>query len=198
MLPFVVKPRREPIIEQIGNDESGIIEVERRGYLTTGEKAFVQQVQQSDNGTNEIVTTSRQVARRYGLGMDKAYTLVLALISNGEISEGDKENAAKIEEEFAEQLTNVVKSLALSQAREDLVMAACIIKYRIDMDFDVSEISNIHPDLITDLAKLYRDEDNKSLEAFKEKEEKEVKSVEEAEKKHKKAIASRSRTTIGD
>lgn len=199
MLPFVVKPRREPIIEQIGNEEAGIIEIERRGYLTTGEKAFVQQVQQFDNGTSEIVTTSRQVARKYGLGMDKAYNLVLALISNSEITEKDKEIAAKIEEEFAEQLTNVVKSLASSQTREELVMAACMIKYRIDMDFEISEISKIHPDLIAELAKLYREEDSKSLEAFKEKEQKEVASVEEAEKKPVKgATVSRSKITTGD
>lgn len=197
MLPFVVKPRREPIIERIGNEEAGIIEIERRGYLTTGEKAFVQQVQQFDNGTGEIVTTSRQVARKYGLGMDKAYNLVLALISNSEIPEKDKEIAAEVEEEFAEQLTNVIKSLASSQTREDLVMAACMIKYRIDVNFEISEISKVHPDLITELAKLYREEDSKSLEAFKEKEQKEVVSIEEAEKKPEKGVASRSKTTTG-
>ena len=44
-LPFVVEPRRKPIVERVGNEESGVIEIERRGYLTTGEKTFVQQVQ---------------------------------------------------------------------------------------------------------------------------------------------------------
>jgi hypothetical protein len=31
-LPFVVEPRLKPIIEEIGSEESGKIQIERRGY----------------------------------------------------------------------------------------------------------------------------------------------------------------------
>jgi hypothetical protein len=199
-LPFVVQPRRQPILERIGSEESGQIEVERRGYLTAGEKAFVQQVQQSDNGTTEIVTVSRRVARKHGLGMDKAYNLVLAIISNSSTKDDD-ELAGKVEEEFAEDLTNVIKGLSASQVREELVMAACLLRYRVDTEYEISEIAKIHPDLITDLAKLYRDEEARSIEAFKTKEDEEAKqpvSVEEAEKKPVKTTASRSKTSTGD
>jgi hypothetical protein len=199
-LPFVVQPRRQPILELIGSEESGQIEVERRGYLTAGEKAFVQQVQQFDNGTTEIVTVSRRVARKYGLGMDKAYNLVLAIISNAATEED--ELVGQIEEEFAEELTNVVKGLSAGQVREELVMAACLLKYRVNPDFEITEISTIHPDLIGGLAALYRDEEARSIEAFKTKEnEEEAKqpvSVEEAEKKPVKTTASRSKTSTGD
>jgi len=197
-LPFVVQPRRQPILERIGSEESGQIEVERRGYLTAGEKAFVQQVQQFDNGTTEIVTVSRRVARKYGLGMDKAYNLVLAIISNS-VTE-DQKLVGEIEEEFAEDLTNVVKGLSAGQVREELVMAACLLKYRVNPDFEISEISSIHPDLISDLAALYRDEDRRSVEAFKKDEEEAPSkpvSVEEAEKKPVKTTPSRSKTTTG-
>jgi hypothetical protein len=200
-LPFVVQPRRQPILERIGSEESGQIEVERRGYLTAGEKAFVQQVQQSDNGTTEIVTVSRRVARKYGLGMDKAYNLVLAIISNSSTKDDD-ELASKVEEEFAEDLTNVVKGLSASQVREELVMAACLLRYRVDADYEIGEIATIHPDLIAGLANLYRDEEARSVEAFKTKEDEEEAgkpvSVEEAEKKHVKTTASRSKTSTGD
>jgi hypothetical protein len=198
-LPFVVQPRRQPILERIGSEESGQIEVERRGYLTAGEKAFVQQVQQFDNGTTEIVTVSRRVARKYGLGMDKAYNLVLAIISNATTEE--EELVGQIEEEFAEDLTNVVKGLSAGQVREELVMAACLLKYRVNPDFDISEISTIHPDLISGLAVLYREEEARSIEAFsKEKGDEPVKpvSVEEAEKKPAKTTVSRSKTSTGD
>ena len=47
-LPFVVQPRLAPVIEQVGNEESGIFEIERRGYLTVAEKAMVQQATQGD------------------------------------------------------------------------------------------------------------------------------------------------------
>jgi hypothetical protein len=201
-LPFVVEPRRKPILEKIGSESSGIIEVERRGYLTTGEKAFVQQVQQFDNGTTEIVTVSRRVARKYSLGMDRAYNIVVGIISGSTSPNEDIELVSSIEEEFAEEMTAVVKGLAAGQVREELVLAACILKYRVDNDFSIEEINNVHPDIIEGLAALYRDEDKRSLEAFKEesinKEEATVNSIEEAEKKPEKATRSRSKTTTGD
>jgi hypothetical protein len=198
-LPFVVQPRRQPILERIGSEESGQIEIERRGYLTAGEKAFVQQVQQFDNGTTEIVTVSRRVARKYGLGMDKAYNLVLAIISNAATEED--ELVGQIEEEFAEDLTNVVKGLSAGQVREELVMAACLLKYRVNPDFEIGEIGTIHPDLIGDLATLYREEESRSVEAFSRQDDEESArpvSVEEAEKKPVKTAASRSKTFTGD
>lgn len=200
-LPFVVEPRRKPIVERIGTEESGIIEIERRGYLTTGEKAFFQQVQQYDGGTSEIVTVSRRIARKYSLGMDKAYNLAVIIISGvRDSADEDQELIEKIENEFAEDLTAVVKGLAAGQVREDLVMAACLLKYRIDSDFDIGQISAIHPDIISDLAKLYREEDQRSIEAFKEEGEttEQPTSVEEAEKKPVKTTKSPSKNTTGD
>lgn len=199
-LPFVVEPRRKPILEIVGTEESGKIEIERRGYLTTGEKAFVQQVQQFDNGTTEIVTVSRRVAREHGLGMDRAYGLVLAIISGSEVDKKEDEALIRqIEQEFAEDLTNVVKGLASGQVREDLVMAACLIKYRIDPDFETGDIATIHPDLISALAQLYREEERRSIEAFNKDEEQAGKpTVEEAEKKPETGTKSRSKSsTIG-
>lgn len=197
-LPFVVEPRRKPIIERIGSEESGQIEVERRGYLATGEKAFVQQVQQFDGGASEIIALSRKVSRKYSLSLDKSYNIVVGVLSNSETENLDL--AAKIEEDFAEDLAAVMRSLTAGQVKEELVMAACLLKYRIDPDFDISEISEIHPDIISGLAKLYREEDARALEAFAEKEESEgIKaSVEEAEKKPVKAQKFLSKNTTGD
>jgi hypothetical protein len=200
-LPFVVEPRRKPIIERIGTEESGIIEIERRGYLTTGEKAFFQQVQQYDSGTTEIVTVSRRIARRHSLGMDKAYNIAIGIISGAKnTNPNEADLVISIEEEFAEDLTNVVKGLAASQVREELVMAACLLRYRIDPDFGIESISKIHPDLINGLAALYREEDRRSIEAFKEEadEAEAATSIEEAEKKPERATKSRSKITTGD
>jgi len=198
-LPFVVQPRLQPIVERIGTDQSGILEVERRGYLTTGEKSFVQQVQQADESTTEIVSLSRQVARKYALGMDKAYRLVLAIISNR--VEDDIDLAEQVESEFSLELTDVVRSLAASQAKEDLILACCILKYRVDTEFDISQIQSVHPDLISELAKLYREEESRSIEAFK-RDDQDTNSpgasIEEIEKKSVKTRASRSKNTTGD
>jgi hypothetical protein len=200
-LPFVVQPRREPIVELIGSEESGQIQVERRGYLSTGEKAFVQQVQQFDNGTSEIITVSRRVARKYSLGMDKAYNLVLAIISGMQVEEEvDRALVLMIEQDFAEDLTGVVRGLAAGQTREELIMAACLLRYRVNPDFEIDEVSKIHPDIISGLANLYRDEEKRSLEAFiaKEDQAERKESIEEVEKKPVKATKSRSTNTTGD
>jgi hypothetical protein len=196
-LPFVVQPRRQPIVERVGSEESGIIEIERRGYLTSGEKSFVQQVQQTDGGTTELVTLSRRVARRHGLSMDKAYEIVLAIISNDLSSE--PELSAKVEEEFAQELTGAVQGLTATQAREELIMAACLLKYRVNSDFEIDSIVRIHPDIISGLAALYRDEERKSIEAFLEdKEDQPVPSVEETEKKSGKTPKFRSTNITTD
>lgn len=198
-LPFVVQPRRKPIIERIGSEDSGIIEIERRGYLTTGEKSFVQQVQQVDGGANEIITLSRRVARQYGMGMEKAYKLVLAIISGATGEPEDAEVIGRIEIELAEELTAVVRGMATAQAREELVHAACLIRYRIDQDFEISQISEVHPDIISGLSKLYREEELKLLEAFDvgDKKDKPEPSIEELEKKPGKTTKSRSSSTTG-
>jgi hypothetical protein len=132
--------------------------------------------------------------------MDKAYNIAVSIISGIERNEKkDEELVGIIEEEFAEDLTNVVKGLAASQVREELVFAACLLKYRIDPQFEIDTISAIHPDLITGLAALYRDEDKRSVEAFKSEDESTATamSIEEAEKKPERATKSRSKTTTG-
>lgn len=200
-LPFVVQPRRAPITFEIGNEDSGTINIERRGYLTTGEKAFFQQVQQGDSGTSEIIGVARKIARRHSLGMDRAYNLAIAIISGSATAEADKELVGSIEDEFADELTKVIQGLATSQVREDLVMACCMLRYRVDPNFDIESINKIHPDLISALATLYRDEDKRSTEAFKveaPEQEAATPSVEEGEKKPVKATKSRSRSTTGD
>lgn len=200
-LPFVVQPRRQPIIELIGSEDSGKIEIERRGYLTSGEKSFVQQVQQYDGGTGEIVTLSRRAARKYGLSMDKSYGLILQIISGETASNAaDEKLAESIETDFADDLTAVVRGLSATQVREDLVMAACMLKYRVDPDFDIGDIADIHPDLINGLAALYRDEDRRSLEAFQDlvKDESSKESLEEIEKKPDGDMKSRSKAITTD
>lgn len=200
-LPFVVQPRRQPIIELIGSEDSGKIEIKRLGYLTSGEKSFVQQVQQYDGGTSEIVTLSRRVARQCGTSMDKSYNLILAIISGNSGDEEDSEIIDRIEVEFAEELTGIVRGLSTTQLREDLVMAACLIKYRIDPDFEIADIAGIHPDLISDLAMLYRDEERRSIEAFIKAGGEEVikqQSAEETEKKPNSNTKSRSKAITTD
>lgn len=186
-LPFVVRPRLEPIKELIGTEDSGQIEIERRGYLTSGEKAFVQQVLQFDNGTNELIGLARRVARRFSIKLDEAYSLVLRVISNATTEED--EYAEKIESEFAEEIAVVIRNLTSAQAKEELLTATCLLRYRVDPDFEMEDIVKIHPDIIAGLAALYKEEEAKSVERLEKSIEKEAETAEEIEKKPVKRIA---------
>lgn len=181
-LPFVVEPRLKPIIERIGTEESGLIEIERRGYLTAGEKNFVQQVQQTDSSASSIITLARRISRSRNLGLENAYTLVMNIMSG--TASSDDALASEIESEFAEEIQQTLTDLTSAQNRLDLVQAACLIINRIDNEFKIEEIVKQHPDLIEGLAQLYREEEAKSIEKLKGAEPEAVTpSVEEIEKK---------------
>jgi hypothetical protein len=178
-LPFIVEPRLKPVIEEIGSEDSGKIQVERRGYLTSGEKAFFQQVKQSDQGTAKLIAMSRKVSQSASLDMSKAYELVIRVLSGGADSDLDRE----IEEKFAEDFASVIQDLANSQSSDEMLMAACLLRYRVDSGIGMDEIMKMHPDIIQGLADLYRDEENRVLERLTEKEIKEERNIEKVAKK---------------
>lgn len=158
-LPFVVQPKLKPIIEQVGTEESGIIEIQRRGYLTAAEKAFVQQIQQQDGGTLQLVALSRRIAREKKIGIDKAYENVIKILTG----EANSKLAAEIEADYAEDIQRAVNEIGASRAKEDIIYAACLVIHRIDDKFSLEEIVKLHPDLISGLANLYREEEVKSI-----------------------------------
>lgn len=167
-LPFVVEPRLKPIVERIGTEESGILEIERRGYLTAGEKNFVQQIQQSDSSAGAIISLARRVARKHAIGLEKAYSIVTDIMT-GNAKANDK-LSEKIEAEFAEDIQKTLSELTNAQSKTDLVQAACMIINRVDSSFAVEDIVKQHPDLITALAELYREEEAKSIDKLRSKE----------------------------
>lgn len=149
-LPFVVQPKLKPIIERIGSEESGVIEVERRGYLTGAEKTFVQQVQQQDGGTLQLVAISRRVSKDKKIPLEKAYNIIVTILTG----EASGKLAAEIESDYAEEIQRAVNSIAASRTKEDLIHAACLLIHRVDGSIEMSEVVGLHPDLISGLSQL--------------------------------------------
>lgn len=158
-LPFVVQPRLKPILERIGTEDSGVIEIERRGYLTGAEKTFVQQIQQQDGGTLQLVAISRRVAKEKKISLEKSYNTIVTILTG----EASGKLAAEIESDYAEDIQRAVNSIAASRTKEDLIQAACLLIHRVDGNIDMSEVVALHPDLITALAELYKEEEMKSI-----------------------------------
>jgi 5'-3' exonuclease len=179
-LPFVVEPRLKPILERIGNEEVGVFEIERRGYLSVQERNFVQQIEKSDDGTSAVIKLSRKISAGLGIGLERAYNIAIASISISEGS-GRDEYQDRVDEEFAEDITEMITSLSQMQAKGEMVQALCMLIHRIDSSITPNDLKDIHPDLITELSKLYTDESNKSTERIKEVQEENQKKVDVAE-----------------
>lgn len=180
-LPFVVQPKREAIEELIGTEESGIISIKRMGYLTTGEKSFVQQAISGDDGTLRIIGLARKVSIDEGVSLDEGYSKVVSIISG--IS-NDDDNSKRIESKYLSDFTELLNALSVLQSKEKLIYALCLLRYRVNSEISVDDVMGLHSDIIDGLAELYREEESNSITKFKSKEgEEEVVDVYAIEKK---------------
>lgn len=181
-LPFVVQPKAKPVMQKVGSEEAGVIEVPVRGYLTTGEKSFVQQTMSTDDSTLEIVKLSRQVSAKYNMGLDEAYQFVIRVISGQENSETGRE----ISIEFSHDISKILTAMVLMQDKEQIVAAMVLLRYRTGIDIDFEDVIKLHPDLISGLYAVYQSEAQKDASllelAYKDEEQKDL-TVNEIEKK---------------
>lgn len=162
-LPFVVQPRLKPIKEIIGNEDSGQLEIERRGYLSAGEKSFMQAQFNSEGVTRATLALVRDISREFKLTQEKAYEelqKVLGVTKAGQL-------AVKISEKFGEQINELTEMMVEIQVRRRLITAYCMVIYRISSNVSFDDFMELHPDLIDALADLYNDEEKKSTDRIK-------------------------------
>jgi hypothetical protein len=180
-LPFVVEPRLKPILELIGTDDSGKIEVERKGYLTAGEKAFFQAGVAKEDVSVVMLGLVRKIAQAKKLDMQKAYEIITNLMTGS----ADDESAG-IQEEYREDLGDLVGLMISTEQRRSFLQAYCMLLYRVDGSITPDEALLIHEDLLNGLAQLYKEEEAKSTEklvAAMDLEASELTAVESVEKK---------------
>jgi len=155
-LPFLVEPRREPILEKLGDEESGIIEMKRLGYLTVSEKAFMQQANNNDTTVLEMHRLAARVGKERGVMTAD----VIKAMSTGELEED-------LFEGFENELAAVVASMSSLEDRRKLIAVTGMVIFRIDPEWGVDDTMNLHPDLVDAIYELFLEEDRRSLEAFK-------------------------------
>lgn len=159
-LPFVVAPRIKPVVERVGDEECGILEVERRGYVTTGEKAFVTSQLSDDVATRGVVALCRKIATKFKCDMSEAYDAVTEIITTGVKSK----IAVKAANEFEEEISKLLSEMMTSDQQRKLVQAYAIIVHRIDADYSVDQLTDLDPRLVDALSAFYTSEENKSME----------------------------------
>lgn len=154
-LPFVVQPRLEPVTEVIGTEESGQIEIIRRGYLTVAEKAFIQGTTADDHSIQTLHALARTIAREQSEDIGVVVEQLMGSMDR-------KEYMA----EYEEQILMALTELGRSNERQSMLIATCMLLFRVDTDWTLEQTAELHPDLIEALVLLYKDEDARSLKAL--------------------------------
>jgi hypothetical protein len=159
-LPFVVEPRLKPIVELVGSEDSGKIEIQRRGFLSAGEKAFVSNGTQDDSVSELMLGLVRKVCSKYKLDIKDAYEVTAQVISG---TPEDEQFAEEIRREFSDEVTAVITAAINSSARTSFVKAFCLLLYRVNAELTAEDVMEVHPDIIEGLVALYDDEEMKSV-----------------------------------
>jgi len=153
-LPFVVQPRLEPIVEVIGTEESGKIEIIRRGYLTVAEKTIVDQAATDLSDQADLLAAVRHIAK----AEKKSISEVFDALQSGE--------GAEMLEKYAEQIATASSAAKMQEDKVRIISATALLMCRVDNQWTVEDSMELHPDLLEALHKLYREEDMRSIEAF--------------------------------
>ena len=154
-LPFVVAPRREPITELLGTEESGQFKIQRKGYLTVAEKSFIQQASASDETIGRLNRLAGRIAREKGVQPKE----VIDELGSGNFS-------AEILAGYESEIDDIVTLMSTFEHRRKIVAASCLLYFRISSDWSIEDTMDLHPDVIDGLYLLFSDEDAKSTEAF--------------------------------
>jgi hypothetical protein len=159
-LPFVVQPRLKPIVERIGNEDIGIIEIERRGFLSAGEKAFLQQGAATDDVSIKLISLVRRISKELKVGVEEAHKAILNVMTSGD--QGDLE--AKISKKYNVEIDDLTVQAMNTDSRRTISQASCMLLYRVDSELEIEDIMTLHPDILQGLAALCQDEEIKSTE----------------------------------
>ena len=149
-LPYVVEPKLDPVIEIIGTDASGRIEIERKGYLTVSEKAFVQA---ASGGGGNTMAKIYAMAAKIGSKTGKSPQEVFGDITKSEGSD--------YLEPYQQEISEMMMEASGMQERNRIFTSAALLINRVNADIDVEEVMDLHPDLLDALDELYQEEDSR-------------------------------------
>lgn len=152
-LPFVVTPRLQPIKELIGSDESGKIEIERRGYLNVAEKAFAQGAISGDDSIAMMHDLVNKIAKETKRPAQEIF---------GDLGKANK----KYLDPYSEEIARVSRAMLSYQEKYRLVVSTALLSSRVNPAWEAGDTVELHPDIIDGLVALYEDEERRSIEAL--------------------------------
>lgn len=150
-LPFVVKPRRELPKYKVGSEESGVMEIARKGYLSVGEKSFFQGATAGDETIGKLHILVRKICAETEL----PYTEVFDQLQNPE---------NELLQPYRDDILSMMLDMQTFQTRQEIVAATAMIISRVNSEWTVADTLELHPDIILGLYELYQLEDKRSIE----------------------------------
>lgn len=147
-------------MHEVGSEESGKFEIERRGYLTVAEKSFMQQANAGDDTVTSLHRLAGRIAREKGVQAKE----VVEALSAGKLD-------SPLLSGHDDEIDMIIANMTTFEERRKAVAASCLIYFRISSDWTVEQTMEMHPDLIEDLYGLFLLEDAKSFEGFEKPEE---------------------------
>lgn len=164
-LPFVVQPRLKPVVERYGNEDIGILEVERRGYLNAGEKTYLRTYDAQNDVPTLILGLVKKVSKAAKIPPEAAHKLVMQSLQGEDIPAAKQ----KVLDQHQDELDTIMQTVFQTEQQRDVIRASCMLHYRLGVSLDNSSaVFELHPDLIEALSKLCADEENKSTQRLQE------------------------------
>lgn len=155
-LPFVVAPKSITKLVRLGNEEIGVVEIEQRGFLSVGEKSFVDTIIQGSDGMTGIVKLAQKIGREKKLEVETVF--------NGIVQSFTGENnllGEDILRQYGEQISELGAQMLESVQRKALACTTVLIQYRINSEWTIEDTMELHPDLLQEFVELYDKEDRR-------------------------------------
>jgi len=155
-LPFVVQPKKKFSKVKIGTEQTGVLEIERRGYLTVSEKAFVDGVTQGTDGITAIVNLATRIGSKTKHTTEEAFNAVMKAV------QGDMTDpfAVKIREDYPDELSAILSQMTDAVQKRGIAAATILIRSRIDSEWTLDDTLEQDPALIQAFADFYTEEES--------------------------------------
>ena len=161
LLPFVVQPKKNTEKIKVGNDDVGVFEIERKGYLSVAEKSFVENVTQGSDGVSSLVRLANKVASEFSIAPEKAYVAITDAMS------GKRDNAlaVKIIETYDDELAFATSRMTESMQRRGIAAATILLQTRVNHEWTIEDTLELDPQIVEQLVELYdREEQSEPVE----------------------------------
>ena len=157
LLPFVVQPKKNTEKIKVGNEEVGVFEIERKGYLSVAEKSFVENVTQGSDGVSSLVRLANKIASEYKIAPEKAYTAITDAMSG----KNNSKLVTRITQEYEEELAYATSRMAESMQRRSIAAATILLQTRVNHEWTLEDTLQLDPQILEQLIELYDREEQR-------------------------------------